>query len=97
MIGKINLRIKEASKEHNNLDLLLVRYLCPVSEEVVPRRLGASSKICQRLQNKESIIRQKSRHKRIREGDLNSKFYHEFMKTRFRRNDILGLNMIGEG
>lgn len=96
MIGKINLRIKEASKEHNNLDLLLVN-LCPVSEEVAPRRLGDSSKICQRLQNKESIIRQKSRHKRIREGDLNSKFYHEFMKTRFRRNAILGLNMIGEG
>lgn len=70
VVGKIDLEVEEATKELNDLDHKVASELKPVSKEIVVRRMEASSKVWQRLEHKESIIKKKkSRHKWIHEGD----------------------------
>lgn len=40
---------------------------------------------------RESMLRQKSRNQWIKEGYLNSRFFHSYMKHKFRNNSIVGL------
>lgn len=46
----------------------------------------------QTMQHKESMLRQKSRGRWVRESDSNSKYFHSMMKRNFRQNGIIALN-----
>lgn len=47
--------------------------------------------IWRNLYFKESILRQKARHRCVVEGDLNTRFFHILLKSRTRRNGIFTL------
>lgn len=47
----------------------------------------------QNMNFKESIIRQKSRCKWIKDGDQNSMFFHSFMKEKYRRNGTVVIRL----
>lgn len=49
------------------------------------------STVWKSLKFKESLLIQKSRQKRINKGDSKAKYFHSFMKTRLRRNNIISL------
>jgi len=46
----------------------------------------------QQLHFKESLLKQKSRQKWIKEGDSNSRFFHASLKYRRKRNNIVSIN-----
>lgn len=48
----------------------------------------ASKTLWDAVLNRESILKQKYRCQWILEGDANSKYFHNVMKSRFRRNSI---------
>lgn len=66
----------------------------PVSTSVYGMRSFAQSLIWDQLHIKESMIRQKSRYKWLKEGDQNSKFFHAYLKARHGRNNILVLGIV---
>ncbi|KAL8555726.1 hypothetical protein ACS0TY_003514 [Phlomoides rotata] len=43
------------------------------------------------LEKRDSLLRQKSRVKWLEEGDNNSRFFHNFINKRRKRNEILGM------
>lgn len=63
-----------------------------VSKAVSDRRGEATCRVWQTLLIQESMLRDKSRVRWIREGDSNSKFFHSVMKRNFQRNGIVELN-----
>ncbi|CAK8562605.1 unnamed protein product [Lathyrus sativus] len=60
--------------------------------ELARQREEVTKKVWRSFHNSESILRQKSRSLWIKEGDRNTKFFHNAMKSRLRRNNIAGLN-----
>lgn len=56
----------------------------------------ATKDFWQKIRTKESIIRQKSRARWIQEGDYNTRYFHNFMKSRQRRNYIPELVVQGK-
>lgn len=58
--------------------------------EIITRRLIQDS-IWKNLHLKESILKQKSRIRWMKEGDNNTKFFHAIMKARYRRNSIISV------
>lgn len=90
----IDLEVEAAVKDLNDLYHLVVtdgmeKIPCCLTD----RRTLAPKKVWHVIQQKESIFKQESRHKWIKGGDSNSKFFHNVIKSGFRRNDIVGLNM----
>lgn len=75
----------------NDLDHKVVNGVSGIDSQIEENLMHASSKVWQTMALKESILRQKSMHKWIKEGDSNSKFLH---KSKFRRNKIVGFNTI---
>lgn len=57
------------------------------------KRAEASSRVWQTALAKESMLKQKAKHKWIAKVDSNSKFIHRVMKKIFKRNNLLGIRM----
>ncbi|XP_011623766.1 uncharacterized protein LOC105420737 [Amborella trichopoda] len=76
------------------LDLTAQSYGVLIEQVVVKR--GVKLKELEDLRRSEEIYwKQRYRNKWLKEGDLNTKFFHTIASTRRRHNDISGLNILG--
>lgn len=62
-----------------------------LNQEILDRRKEVHPSMWSSLHLKESILRQKARHKWVVEGDRNSKFFHSVLKAMSRKNSIVAV------
>lgn len=60
-------------------------------EDLANRRSVITSKVLSSFHVREIMLRRKFRHKWIVGGDLNSKFFHKALKSKFRRKNVMGI------
>lgn len=85
VFGWVDLSIDNTVKGLNELDSM-------VGEGAVPdiqQRKELQAQFWQQVRHKESLIRQKSRHKWILEGDANTRFFHASLQQRRRKNQLV--------
>lgn len=90
--GKLDLEVENIVNQLNKLDYIVANGLNATSENIEDSRMLVTSKVCQNLQCKECILRRKSRHNLIREGNSYLKFFHAIMKKIYRWNRMVTLN-----
>ncbi|CAK8568730.1 unnamed protein product [Lathyrus sativus] len=89
VFGIIDLKIDNFVEDLKNLDSIINSQSSISPIEV---RKEAQNLIWSNLHLKEILLKQKSRQKWIKEGDLNSRFFHNMMTCRRRKNYIIVLN-----
>ncbi|CAI8611002.1 unnamed protein product [Vicia faba] len=92
VFGHLNWVVDEAVKYLNTLDFKEVCDSMVDVEALVSKWYLASKKVWSSIGEKESFLCQKAGFRWLKEDDSNSRFFHRFMKQRFRRNSILGIN-----
>ncbi|GAU25065.1 hypothetical protein TSUD_257590 [Trifolium subterraneum] len=86
--GFLDLNIEKTVTDINVIENLLGGD----DEEIdLTRRAGLNKDFWKQLIHKESLLKQKSRMRWVKEGDSNSKFFHESIKSRRRRNQLVAL------
>jgi hypothetical protein len=88
VFGYLDLNIEKTVNDLNIVEGLLGE---DDSEAELLRREGLNKDFWRQLHYKESLLKQKSRMKWIKEGDSNSRFFHESIKSRRRRNQLVAL------
>ncbi|KAI5389970.1 hypothetical protein KIW84_075329 [Lathyrus oleraceus] len=83
--------VEMAEKNLNAMDHLASISSSGLSPSLVTKKEVASCRLWKSLPFRESMIRQKSRHQWIKEGDYKSRFFSMEMKHRFTRNKIAGV------
>lgn len=94
VFGDINNRRKDVVRDMNLLDANSEFDDLDVEEQRKRKDLAADLWRISNLQ--ETLLHQKSRLKWIKDGDLNSKFFHSTINWRRRVNYVVGLNINGE-
>lgn len=89
MFGNVDHKIKKIQEDISRLDTKAESVRLN-EEEVVERRLKFVE-LWNALNAKESLLRQKSRIKWIREGDSNYSFFHASLVIRRRRNQMVAI------
>ncbi|XP_058733800.1 uncharacterized protein LOC131605468 [Vicia villosa] len=93
VFGWIDLKVEEASEKINTLDKVIeVNFGGGIDKEVIDRSL-ATKDFWNYLNIKESMLRLKSRNLWLKEGDKNTKFFHNSLKERYRRKAITSLEV----
>ncbi|XP_058767333.1 uncharacterized protein LOC131641013 [Vicia villosa] len=85
---RLDLDIDEGIDVINEVDSLLESCKEVMIKEIVVKRSEAVSKLWQNLSLKDSLVMQKSRSEWACKGDLNSRFFHNCLKDRYRRNHL---------
>jgi exonuclease III len=88
VFGILDLNIENTVKELNEIEGLLGGDEVDVE---LTRREGLKKEFWSQLHFKESLLKQKSRMRWVKEGDSNSRFFHESIKSRRRRNQLVAL------
>jgi hypothetical protein len=88
VFGFLDLNIEKTVKELNDFEGLLGG---DDPDSLLTIREGLNRDFWRQLHHKESLLKQKSRVKWVKEGDSNSKFFHESIKSRRRRNHMVAL------
>ncbi|XP_058767454.1 uncharacterized protein LOC131641157 [Vicia villosa] len=88
VFGLIDLKVSEKVKNINELDMLLVKFFEGNVDPLVSLRREATKKLWNWINVKESMLRLKSRQLSLKDGDKNTRFFHNSMKERYRRNTI---------
>jgi hypothetical protein len=97
VFGYLDLNIEKTVKELNDLE----RSMGGDANDVdVPLRAALNKDFWNQIHLKESLLKQKSRMKWVKEGDSNTKYFHESIKQRRGRNQLVALKVgdhLGEG
>lgn len=73
----------------NNIEDRMVQLTVTLSEVEIAERRRLQESFWKKLHIGESILKQKSGHRRVRERDNNSRYFNATMKAKFRRNSII--------
>jgi hypothetical protein len=84
----LDLNIEKTVKDLNDIEGLLGG---DDSDVELTLREGLNRDFWRQLHLKESLLKQKSSVRWVKEGDSNSKFFHESIKSRRRRNQLVAL------
>jgi hypothetical protein len=88
VFGYLDLNIEKTVNDLNDIEGLLGG---DDDDAQLMAREGLTRDFWRQLHLKESLLKQKSRVKWVKEGDSNSKFFHESIKRRRRRNQLVAL------
>ncbi|PNY01857.1 cysteine-rich receptor-like protein kinase, partial [Trifolium pratense] len=88
VFGFLDLNIEKTVKELNDIEGLLGG---DDEDLELTRREGLSKEFWRQLHLKESLLKQKSRMRWVKEGDSNSRYFHESIKSRRKRNQLVAL------
>ncbi|XP_050916269.1 uncharacterized protein LOC127131387 [Lathyrus oleraceus] len=88
IFGWIDLKVSNHVKNLNDWDSLLVKHNCEDIEEIVNDRSKEKRELWNTLNLNECMLRLKSRQLWLKDKDKNTRFYHNSIKERNRRNDI---------
>jgi hypothetical protein len=88
VFGYIDLNIEKTVKELNVLEGLMEGSDANIDPTI---RKCLNIDFWNQLHLKESLIKQKSRMKWVQEGDSNSRYFHESIKSRRRKNQLVAL------
>ncbi|CAJ2637088.1 unnamed protein product [Trifolium pratense] len=88
VFGLLDLNIDKTVKDLNDIEDLLGGEGVDVE---LTRREGLNKEFWRQLHFKESLLKQKSRMRWVKEGDSNTRFFHESIKSRRRRNQLVAL------
>lgn len=91
IFGWIDLKVSDHVKNLNDWDSLLVDHHGKDIEDIVNDRSKETRELWNTLNCKECMLRLKSRQLWLKDRDKNTRFYHNFIKERNRRNDITSL------
>ncbi|PNX81845.1 cysteine-rich receptor-like protein kinase [Trifolium pratense] len=86
VFGILDLNIEKTVKELNEVEGLVGS---AGANMVLGDKTSINKKFWEQLHFKESLIKQKSRMKWVREGDSNTRFFHASLKSRRRRNQLV--------
>ncbi|GAU47952.1 hypothetical protein TSUD_06860 [Trifolium subterraneum] len=86
--GYLDLNIEKTVNEINDIENMLGD---DDMEVELTRRQGLNKEFWSQLYHKESLLKQKSRTRWVKEGDSNSRYFHESIKSRRRRNQLVAL------
>ncbi|XP_058767944.1 uncharacterized protein LOC131641660 [Vicia villosa] len=95
VFGKIDLEVEEGVRDINYGDVLLGEAEEYIQLEILKNRKEATGRFQTKLRIKENMFLQKSRLKRLNEGDSNSGFFHKVMRDKRRHNHIGTINTSG--
>lgn len=87
--GSLDLSIANLRNEIHTLDT--IDDILGLSAEEVCRRNEASACLMRQLCNRKSLFAQKAKMRWLKEGDVNSSFFHKSIKLRRRNNALSGL------
>ncbi|XP_058749365.1 uncharacterized protein LOC131622352 [Vicia villosa] len=92
--GWIDLKIEEAIKVLNSAESQLTGTVdvALARQERELKRKAAMDDLWKHLRLQESLLRQKSRIKWLKEGDQNTRYFHHVVKDRRRRNNIVAVH-----
>ncbi|XP_045791747.1 uncharacterized protein LOC123886474 [Trifolium pratense] len=85
VFGILDLNIEKTVTELNEAEALSIS---DGSNSLISDKSAINKKFWEQIHYKESLIKQKSRMKWVREGDSNSHFFHVSLKGRRRRNQL---------
>lgn len=83
------MKVEEVVMEMNEFDFFMCDFSQFVNLEMVKRRKDLTNFVWKNLQKNKSLLRQKSRQKWVIKGDFNTRYFHNVMKSRRRRNEIV--------
>ncbi|GAU32122.1 hypothetical protein TSUD_218730 [Trifolium subterraneum] len=88
VFGILDLNIEKTVKDLNNIEGLMGDDEMDLE---LTRREGLNKEFWRQLHLKESLLKQKSRMRWVKEGDSNSRYFHESIKSIRRRNHLVAL------
>ncbi|XP_050915975.1 uncharacterized protein LOC127131080 [Lathyrus oleraceus] len=93
VLGKVILEVEDNKVEINSIDTLLACCKEEQVEGLVASRNKATSNLWWKLESQERILVHKSSLRWRHDGDLNSAYFHNFLKDRRRRNFIESISL----
>lgn len=92
VFGWIDLKVEDVVSEFNKLGFLVCNSDATFIDDLVLKGEFASSEVWNQLILKDCFLRQKLRALWLKEGNMNSSFFHRVMRARYRRNFISFVN-----